>query len=51
MNMFKDFAKVMWTSFHSNIFDGSMQKTFLDIIDGNFNVRFNDSLGKENLNE
>jgi len=51
MNMFKDFAKVMWTSFHSNIFDGSMQKAFLDIVDGNFKVRFNDSLGKENLNE
>ena len=51
MNTFKDFAKVMWTSFNSNQYEGSMQKAFIDIIKGNYNLRFNDSLGKENLNE
>ena len=51
MNTFKDFAKVMWSSFHSNQYEGSMQKAFIDITKGEFDVRFNNSLSKENLNE
>jgi len=51
MNTYKDFAKVMWTSFHSNTHHGSMQKAFLDIISGSLDVKFNKNLSKENLNE
>ena len=51
MNTDKDFAKVLWTSFHSNVYHGSMQKAFLDIISDNFDITFNKNLNKENLNE
>ena len=44
MNTFKDFTKVMWSSFHSNKYEGSMHKAFIDITKGEFDVRFNNTV-------